>query len=233
MPKETRLEEDAVIYQPRQKLTEKQKLKDMSFQEKISYLWEYYRIHAAVAIAVIALIIYLIYELMTPDVKTQFYAAIINNTINDQVWDQYTTSFEDYLNLNPKTEDVQLNYNFYLNASSDYSMNMQQALSTYIAAGEVDVIIAPESSFKEYAYYGFMEKISDQIPTDLYASLTDNMYMSNTEEDAENNVYGIYLTDTKLFKVNANNTDPYILGIIANSGHKENAAEFLRMLYNE
>jgi len=233
MPKETRLEEDAVIYQPRQKLTEKQKLKDMSFQEKISYLWEYYRIHAAVAIAVIALIIYLIYELMTPDVKTQFYAAIINNTINDQVWDQYTTSFEDYLNLNPKTEDVQLNYNFYLNASSDYSMNMQQALSTYIAAGEVDVIIAPESSFKEYAYYGFMEKISDQIPTDLYASLTDNMYMSNTEEDAENNVYGIYLTDTKLFKENANNTDPYILGIIANSGHKENAAEFLRMLYNE
>ena len=233
MPKETRLEEDAVIYQPRQKLTEKQKLKDMSFQEKISYLWEYYRIHAAVAIAVIALIIYLIYELMTPDVKTQFYAAIINNTINDQVWDQYTTSFEDYLNLNPKTEDVQLNYNFYLNASSDYSMNMQQALSTYIAAGEVDVIIAPESSFKEYAYYGFMEKISDQIPTDLYASLTDNMYMSDTEEDAENNVYGIYLTDTKLFKENANNTDPYILGIIANSGHKENAAEFLRMLYNE
>jgi len=233
MPKETRLEEDAVIYQPRQKLTEKQKLKDMSFQEKTSYLWEYYRIHAAVAIAVIALIIYLIYELMTPDVKTQFYAAIINNTINDQVWDQYVTNFEDYLNLNPKTEDVQLNYNFYLNASSDYSMNMQQALSTYIAAGEVDVIIAPESSFKEYAYYGFMEKISDQIPTDLYASLTDNMYMSNTEEDAENNVYGIYLTDTKLFKENANNTDPYILGIIANSGHKENAAEFLRMLYNE
>jgi hypothetical protein len=233
MPKETRLEEDAVIYQPRQKLTEKQKLKDMSFQEKMSYLWEYYKIHAAVAIAVISLIIYLIYELMTPDIKTQFYAAIINNTISDQVWDQYTTSFEDYLNLNPKTEAVQLNYNFYLNTSSDYAMNMQQALSTYIAAGEVDVIIAPESSFKEYAYYGFMEKISDQIPTDLYASLTDNVYMSDTEEDPEKDVYGIYLTDTKLFQENANNTDPYILGIIANSGHKENAVEFLRMLYNE
>lgn len=233
MPKETRLDENAVIYQPRQELTEKQKLRDMSFHEKVTYLWEYYRVHAAVTIAVIALLSYIIYEFITPDVKTQFYAAIINNTISDQVWDQYGTSFENYLNLNPKTEDVQMNYNFYLDSSSEYAMNMQQALSTYIAAGEVDVIIAPESSFKEYAYYGFMDKISDQIPTDLYANLTDYMFMSGTEEDSESDVYGIYLTDTKLFRENANNNDPYILGILANSVHKKNAAEFLRMLYNE
>ncbi len=233
MPKETRLDENAVIYQPRQELSEKQKLRDMSFQEKVTYLWEYYRVHAAVTIAVIALIIYIIYEIVTPDIKIQFYAAIIDNSISDQVWDQYSTSFGDYLNLDPKTEDVQMNYNFYLNSSSEYAMNMQQALSTYIAAGEVDVIIAPESAFKNYAYNGFMDKISDQIPTDLYASLTDYMFMSDTEEDPESNVYGIYLSDTKLFRENANNTDPYILGILANSGHKQNAAEFLRMLYSE
>lgn len=233
MPKETRLDENAVIYQPRQELSEKQKLRDMSFQEKVTYLWEYYRVHAAVTIAVIALIIYIIYEIVTPDIKTQFYAAIIDNSISDQVWDQYGTSFGDYLNLDPKTEDVQMNYNFYLNSSGEYAMNMQQALSTYIAAGEVDVIIAPESAFKNYAYNGFMDKISDQIPTDLYASLTDYMFMSDTEEDPESNVYGIYLSDTKLFRENANNTDPYILGILANSGHKQNAAEFLRMLYSE
>lgn len=233
MPKETRLEEDAVIYQPRQELTEKQKLKDMTFQEKMAYLWEYYRIHAIIIVAAIALFSYIIIEVITPDIETRFYAAIIDNSINDKVWEQYNTKFTEYLNLDPKREDVQLNYNFYLKTSSEYSMNMQQALSTYVAAGEVDVIIAPESVIKEYVYYGFFEKISNQIPTDLYTSLTDYLFISDTEEDTEKSVYGIYLTDTKLFTENANNTDPYVLGILANSGHKENAAEFIRMLYNE
>jgi hypothetical protein len=233
MPKETKLTEDAVIYQPRQKLTEKQKLKDMNFQDKLSYLWEYYKIHAIVIVGVIALLSYIIYEVITPNIETRFYAAIINNTIGDEVWEQYSTQLSEYLELDEKTESVQLNHNFYLNSNSEYSMNMQQALSTYVAAGEVDVIIAPESTFREYAYYGFFQKISDHIPTDLYTSLADYVFVSNTEEVAEKSAYGIYLTDTKLFRENAVNTDPYILGILANSGNKENAAEFLRMLYNE
>jgi hypothetical protein len=233
MPKGTRLEEDAVIYQPRETLTEKQKLKDMTFQDKMGYLWEYYRIHAAVLVGLIALLSYIIYEIITPNIETQFYAAIINNSISDEAWAQYDANLSEYLDLDPKTEDIQLNYNFYLNSNSEYTMSMQQALSTYIAAGEVDVIIAPESTFKEYVYNGFFEKISDQIPTDLYTSLADYVFISDTEEVPEKNVYGIYLTDTKLFTENANNTDPYVLGILANAGHKENAAEFLRMLYNE
>ncbi len=233
MPKGTRLEEDAVIYQPRQKQTEKQKLKDMTFQEKIGYLWEYYRIHAAVLVGVIALLSYIIYEIITPNIETQFYAAIINNTISDEVWEQYGANLSVYLDLDSETEDIQLNYNFYLNSNSEYTMSMQQALTTYIAAGEVDVIIAPESTFKDYVYNGFFEKISDQLPTDLYTSLADYVFISNTEEAPEKNVYGIYLTDSKLFSEHANNTDPYVLGILANAAHKENAAEFLRMLYNE
>ncbi len=233
MPKETRLEEDAVIYQPRQKLTEKQKLKDMNFQDKIGYLWDYYRIHAIVIIGAIALISYIIYEIITPNIETQFYAAIINNSISDEVWEQYDAKFSEYLDLDPKTEDIQFNYNFYLNSNSEYTMSMQQALTTYIAAGEVDVIIAPESTFKEYAYHGFFEDISDQLPTDLYTSLADYVFISNTEELPEKNVYGIYLTDSKLFTEYANNSDPYVLGILSNAVHKENAAEFLRVLYNE
>ena len=233
MPKETRLEEDAVIYQPRQKLTEKQKLKDMTFQEKVAYLWEYYRVHAIVIVGAIAFISYIIYEIITPNIETQFYAAIIDNSIGDEVWEQYDSEFSNYLDLDPEKSSIHLNYNFYLNSNSEYSMNMQQALSTYIAAGEIDVLIAPESTFREYAYFGFFDRISDQLPTDLYTSLADYVYVSDTEEVSEKNVYGIYLTDTKLFKENANNTDPYVLGILANAVHKENAAEFLRMLYNE
>ncbi len=233
MSKQTKLSEDAAIYQQRQELSEKDKLKDMSFRNKISYLWEYYKFHALITLLVIGFAIYFIYHLVTPKVETELYAAIINNTISDEIWEQYQTEVSDYLKLDPKTQDVIMNPAFYLNGSSEYAMNMQTALVTYVAAGDVDVMIAPESQFQQFTYKGFNDKLYDNLPTDLYSELTDYLYVTSTDEDPEESAYGIYLTDTDLFSKNAENTDPYILGIITNSNHKNNAIEFIRMLFKQ
>jgi hypothetical protein len=233
MPKQTKLSEDAVIYQPREEQTEKEKLREMPPGKRLSYLWEYYRVHALIIVGVIALISYIIHSIATPDVETQFYAAMINSTIDTEVLAEYQADFADYLQIDPGTQSVEFNSTFYFNESNEYTMNMKQVLSTYVAAQEIDVIIAPESEFANYAYYGYMDKLSDQLPTDVYSSLTDNFYITDVEDDKQKSVYGIYLTDTKLFKVNANNEDPYVLGIIANSKHKANTVEFVRFLFNE
>ncbi|MDF2941208.1 MAG: hypothetical protein K0S01_66 [Herbinix sp.] len=233
MPKQTRLDENAVIYQPRSEISEKEKLRDMSFSNKLSYLWEYYKIHALVSIGAIALASYFIYSIVTPNIEPQFYAVVINNTIADDVIEKYQADFADYLQLDPKTESIDINAAFNFNGTDEYSMNMNQVLSTYVAAAQVDVIIAPESEMASYAYNGYLDKLSDQLPTDIYSSLTDNFYLSDLEEDPEKNVYGIYLTNTKLFADNANNEDPYVIGIVSNSKHKENAVEFIRYLFND
>lgn len=233
MPKQTRLSEDASIYQQRQELTEKDKLKDMSRRGKLAYLWEYYRIHALVILLAIGFAVYIIYSIVTPKVETELYAAIINNTISDEIWEQYQTDVSDYLKLDPKRQDVILNRGFYLNGETEYAMNMQTALMAYVSAGDVDLLIAPESQFQQYTNNGFNDKLYDDLPTDLYSELTDRLYVTSTEDDPEESAYGIYLTDTKLFSEYADNTEPYILGIIVNSSHKENAIEFIRMLFHQ
>ena len=96
-----------------------------------------------------------------------------------------------------------------------------------------DVIIAPESEFKSLAYAGAFSKLSDQLPTDIYSSLTDKFYLSNTESNAEQTPYGIYLADTKLFKDNKKNSERYIIGILANSHHTDNSIEFVRYLFKD
>jgi len=233
MSKQTRLDENAVIYQPRREMTEKEKLKDMSTRKKLSYLWEYYKIHALVTIVLISILSYLIHSILTPNIESQFYAAMVNNTISSEILEEYQADFAKQLQLDPETESVELNTSFMVSSNNEYSMSMKEVLGTYIAAQQVDIMIAPQSVFADYAYYGFMEKLSDQLPTDVYSSLTDNFYITELEEDTEKNVYGILLTDTKLYQNNANNSDPYILGIIANSKHKANAVEFIRYLFNE
>ncbi|HWT73887.1 MAG TPA: hypothetical protein VN258_04090 [Mobilitalea sp.] len=229
MPKQTKLDEQAAIYQPRKKQTEKEKLKDMPFKDKLTYLYEYYRIHAIVAIAVIALILYFIHQIRTPDIKPSFYAAIVNSAVDQTKLQNYATEFSDYLQLDPKRNSVELNDTFYI--TNDSMSSMQQVLTTYMAAAEVDVIIAPESTFKEYAYYSYFAKLSDELPTDVYSELTNYFYISGTEEDSQKNAYGIYLADTDLFNGVTYNSEPYVLGIIPNYPHQDNTIDFIRYLF--
>ncbi len=233
MPKQTRLGDDAFIYQTHKEQTEKEKLREMNFKGKMNYLWEYYKLHALAVVAAIALIIYFVYTILNPTVVPRFYAAMINNTIDSNVLDQYSEAFSKKLALNPERETIELNTTFSFGVDDQYTATMRQVLVTYIQAKEIDAIIAPESIFKDYAYSGMFFELSDQLPTDIYSSLTDHFYLTDTEDDSQKKVYGIYLTDTKLYQSYADNTDPYILGIVINAQNKDNTIEFIRYLFNE
>lgn len=231
MPKTTKLGEDAEIYKIREEQTEKEKLRDMPFKKKLSYLWEYYRIHALVFIIVVAMGSYLVYTILKPNIETRFYAAIINNPMDETVVSDYEAKFKEYLQIDPETETVIFNPSFYF-TTDVYTMDLKTVLSAFIASQDLDVIIAPESEFKEYAYNGIFDPLSDQLPTDLYSQLTEYLYLSDQEGDPEPKVAGIYLNESELYKDYTYNGEPYVLGIILNSERKEAAVEFIRFLFN-
>ena len=104
MPKKTRLDDDAAIYQQRDNRTEKVKLRDMPWDKRISHLWEYYKYHAILTIVFVAFVSYTIYSFVKPKVEIKLYTAIINNTIQPQIWDDYQSTLIEHLDLNPKTE---------------------------------------------------------------------------------------------------------------------------------
>lgn len=236
MPKKTRLGDDAAIYQQRNtQLSEKEKLKNMSWKKRLGYIWDYYKYHILIIILAIAAISYTIYSFTKPKVEARLYAAIIDNNISETVWDEYKEKVKDHLELDPKTEDVIFDYRFYYNGAADYAVNMRQAFGVFLAASEIDVVIAPLSEFSNYVNNGFFDPLSDQLPTDLYSSLTDKFYLSGTNDNPRVSAYGIYLADTKLYRENSltDGDDPYLIGIVANSQYKKNAIEFIRYLYNE
>lgn len=236
MPKKTVLDEDAAIYQQKNSISRKEKLKDMPFNKRVGYFWDYYRYHALITIALIALISYSIYSLTQPKLETSLYAVIVNNTVEPQVWEQYTEKVSDYLELDPAIDDVVFNYNFYYNNNArDYEANMRQAFVAYLQASDIDVIIAPLSEFSNYVDNGFFAPLSDQLPTDLYSSLADRFYLSATIDNPRVSAYGIYMEDTKLYKEHSRPTDddPVLIGIVVNSKRKENSIEFIRYVYDE
>lgn len=233
MPKQTRLDDNAQIYSPLKQQTEREKLQDMTFCGKLSYLWEYYKLHAIGAVAVILLIIYFVHGAITPDITTQFYAALVDNSVDTQILEEYKTGFADYIQLDPERERIDLNSSYVLSSDNEYSMRMNEVFSTHLATGVFDVIIAPETLFSDYAYYGYLDKLSEQLPTDVYSSLTDYFYISETEDESDKNAYGIYLNDTELYQQHSASEEPYLLGIVVHAKHSENSVEFIKYLFHE
>lgn len=230
MPKKTRLDDSADIYNPRQLKTAGEAFKEMTISEKLSYLWEYYKVHFFLIALSIAVAIIIIKEVATPDVTPGFNAAIINSAVNPIALEQYSRDFEEHLQLDPLKENVVLNDNFYTDIYG-LGSSSAEALVAYIAAGEIDVMIAPETSFKQYAYYGYFRKLSDALPTDIYTALADYFFIYDREEDPEKCPYGIYLYNSDLFNGLKYNADNYVLGIMVNGPNMENTIEFIRFLF--
>jgi hypothetical protein len=111
-------------------------------------------------------------------------------------------------------------------------MGSQQRLQTYMFSGEIDVVIAPESVFQTFATSGYLDKLTEVLPTEFITSFTDSIFNSTTSDNPITGAYGIYLDNTALFKDVSNTSDRPVLGILVNSKHKDNGVEFIKYLYD-
>lgn len=230
--KDTTLDNNAEIYQIREELTEKQKLSNMTFKEKIVYFRNYYLLKTIIIIVAIALVISFAYTILTPSPETVLYAAVINNAIDEETAATIQSEFEKHLNINPETQETRIDTSFIFGRDGNetqYTLGNEQKFVTLLYANELDIIIAPESIFSIYVNNDSLGKLSDQLPSDLCSSLADSFYYSTTSEDSNASAYGIYLDDLGLSK---NTSERMLLGMVVNSKNKSNASEFVNYLYN-
>lgn len=233
--KETILDDNAAIYTPREKKTEKQKLSEMTPNEKFEYLKTYYLGKTMIVIIILGFVGYLAYSMLTPTSQTVLYGAVINYTISEETALSVQNDFADYLKLNADKSNILLDTSFYLGNNDDfsqYTMSSQQKLSTYIFAGEIDIIIAPESVMSTYASAGFLDKLTNILPTDLNNKLKDSMYYSTSTEDPIRSAYGVYIDDSNVYEPIGTVTDRPVFAVLANSSYKDNGVAFLNYIFD-
>lgn len=233
--KDSTLDDNAAIYVPREEKSEKQKLKEMNFKEKVSYFKDYYLVKTIIGLAVLGFATYFIYTVVTPKPETLLDAAIVNYTFSDETVNKVSEDMNKLLVKDPKKENITIDASFYLgngNDTSEYTMGSQQRLQTYMFSGEIDVVIAPESVFQTFATSGYLDKLTEVLPTEFITSFTDSIFNSTTSDNPVSGAYGIYLDNTALFKEVSNTSDRPVLGILVNSKHKDNGVEFIKYLYD-
>lgn len=236
--KETRLQEDAYIYKRREEPDEKQKWKDLDGAGKLQYFKDYY-LKKLIIIAIVAVCAgkFLI-TLLTPAPETDLYAAVINSSAPKEKEDALVETIAGLLESEtPEAVVWDSSYFINLEEMDQGSLGAIQRFSAQTYTKMIDIVIADEDEFSYFAKTGCFMDLAEALPTNLYSSLSDDIYLGRTEEEnnegivyGEETAYGIYLKDSSRFKDIATGIENPVFGIVANTEHEKNVIKTLKYL---
>lgn len=167
---------------------QQQKTKDMSAKGKLEYFWYYYKVHAIVAVSVIALAIMFIYQYAT-NKDYGFYAAFINanDSANQETWGD---EFAEYAGIDTDKYLSYIDTSILYSESntSQYTIAAAEKLIAMLQTGIVDILVADTETFEGYAQNEFFADLTQVLPEDLLEKYQDCLYYTdastfNTADD--------------------------------------------------
>lgn len=211
--------------------------KDLTFSEKIHYIWEYYKYFMLAAVLVIIAVVSFVISFQRNNYTTAFSMVIIDGKMTgyDTGTDAITTGFTGYLGIDGKKERVECDYNYSLIPKlldQDVSAS-QQKIYTLASTGSIDGYIASPD------YIGYFSTDKEPFLTDLREVLTDKeletlagKIIYYTKEDGTKIPIALDLTDTKIKTETDFTMDNPCYGIVVTAPNLENAVAFIRYAFD-
>jgi len=203
----------------------------MSNRQKISYVWDYYKIHILSSLAILFLIISFTYSQLTAK-ETYFDITYIGASINIDELSQVN----DYLNkivLNGSSKKViNLDSIFADNSSDNLNGQFSQKFMVKIAAKEIDMAIVSKKFFEDN-YSSDMFLNLDSL--EGFSSLPIENHEVIKRNDSNGNLasYGISVRNLNLLSDVKFASDDYIIVIISNSERIDRSLDMLRVFLDK
>lgn len=234
---EIETKEDLKAYMKEQGRIEKEKLKTMSFGEKIDYIWTYYKAQIIIGALVIAFVVSLAHHLITGSQESILYSMAINSDAL-QSDDSAPQVYEDFLTemgFDPK--DYKVDYHAGLNVALDEygeasDMQIFSVVATLLMSGTVDHILTNEEVVVMLGEIGYIMPMEEYLSQDkIEAFDREGKVIYGIHPDTrEKAAFGISLAESE--KINEAGLFPFspVYAMIYGAPHLENSIEFLYYL---
>lgn len=227
--------DNSEIYQKRTEETNQQDIKNLKGKEKWTHFKDYYLKSVIIAVIVVCFIVVSIVQSIVNQETPALYIAIQGDAFLDENVEAFEEAIGKYLKLGDK--EVVL-----VDTACD-----DQKLQTYLYAGTIDIYIAPDEVFKRWAsseYFCSSNKHKDvafykDIDEKYHYStqyLTSEDILSNKEDTnyvpSDKTMYqcGLYLTDSKKYRMLGGSVKKPVLGISTTTEHMQEAKEFVQFM---
>ncbi len=238
---------------------EREALKHGTLKQKLGYFWDYYKWHLIGGIVLLVVVVSFLSHVLGQKTEV-FYAAMLNSTKLNQegsLADQFLT----YTGIDPADNqailDDAMRISFdYLDELSIYSV---QKLSSAVASGQLDVIVAGDDLFAHYAMEGVLSDLRDSFTQEQLDALSPYLYyvdrpvMEQVIEDTRKSNYvfnpdipdptrpdqmadpvpvGVYVESSELLTSNYYfaEGDRIVVGLMPNSSRKDMSQKFIAFL---
>ena len=171
---------------------QRQKTKDMSLKGKLEYFWDYYRIHTAVVLAVLALAVMFIQQYRA-NKDYAFYAVLVNVDTTRIQDNQWSDEFSEYAGIDTEEYATAIDTSFIIsrNNFSEYSITSMEKLVVMISSSIIDIVVADTGTFESQAQNEYYANLETVLPKELLDKYSDYLYYTDaaTFEATENALY--------------------------------------------
>jgi hypothetical protein len=224
----------------RQEIAEqKAKFKELSFNEKLGYIRDYYWVHIVFTIIAVIVIIALYHTYQDKNFNTVLSAVLINN--DTAKWDEDAASYEsilsdtyeEYLGIDGVKDRFVVDNNYILDYARDSEMSIYSAesLMASIMGSRIDIHIGDALSMEYFCEddYTFFYELDQLFDEDFLKQYEDRIYY-HTYEDGQKVPVAFDVTDCKVITDAGLTIEPVYLGVFANTKRLEASADYLRFV---
>ncbi|TCL60372.1 hypothetical protein EDD76_10267 [Kineothrix alysoides] len=147
---------------------QQKKTKDMTFKEKLSYFWDYYKVHTIVTLAVIIVGGVFIHDAVTA--KDHAFSAILLNSYGSDSQDILETEFAGYANIDLNTYDCYIDTASILSYASMDQMDLavSQKIIAMSQTDGLDVLISDITPFSNFAEGMMFFDLREELTAEEY-----------------------------------------------------------------
>lgn len=215
---------------------QRKKFKVLTFSGKIQYIWQYYKVPIIGIILAVLFAGSLTYSIIRNNYDTVCFIAVLDGKIDGGEVDSdiLSTDFTKYLGIDGRRKQIDLSYTFSLkeNDLDQEAYVTSNKIYTYASTGSLDGYL----SEKEYIDYFctdrniFFTDLRDLFSDDELETLKDYIiYFTNS--NGESFPIAVDLSDAPVIKSSGLSMKQPCYGIVSTSKYQDNAADFIRFVF--
>ncbi len=211
---------------------EREKLKQMTWGDRLWYIWEYYKLHM-LALAAIFFVLYLIGNMIyNSTFTTQLSYLVINNTstgiTNFEAFDQEFKESMGYGKKDRITSDDSIHLRHLENGTEIEYANMAK-ISAMVATGDLDLMISDPVNIDHYMELEAFMDLQQLLPDDLWEQVKDSVYYAK-DSQGQSIPCGIDLSLTSIPEKTGIAIEPGYISVMTGTTHADTILSWIRFV---
>ncbi len=214
--------------------SEAAKVKKLSFQDRVWYIWEYYKLHFFVSFMIIALLVAWISALSNSS-DSYLHCALINLTMPMQAAPtDLTDGFHAALNLSAKEIVTADSFCLHFDANMDeLSYASLEKIIVQTAVSELDLIFTTNAACESMVELGLIGNLEELLPAQSWNMVKEYAVYLIDPETGNLFPAALDVSSSSVIKEYNFQSDSVLVSLSPTTSHTENCVLMLQYLYSQ